>query len=104
MVRLSYVAAFDQLNVASHRRLLLLPILQFPLNPRVGNQPEKRHEDVKSGGNPWTDKGDGDSGEIKHKGKLTLSFPANGLRNKGVTTFIGDDNTFQDIIGGSCHQ
>src|SRR5262245_18829364 len=85
-------------------RLLFLLLLDFPLDPRVGNQPEKRGEHVQSGGNPWTNKREWDSGEIKHKREFTLPLASNGLRHKGVATFLGDDDALENIISNGCHQ
>jgi hypothetical protein len=83
---------------------LLFAVLQLPLDPRVRDQPEERDEDVQSGGNPWTNKREWDSGEIKHKREFTFPLPANGLRQKGVATFPGNDSALENNISDSSHQ
>ena len=83
---------------------LLFSVLQLPLDPRVRNQPEERGEHVQSGGNPWTNKRQRDSGEIKHKREFTFPLPANGLRQKRVATFPGNDSALQNNISDTCHQ
>jgi hypothetical protein len=81
----------------------LVAVLQFPLDPSVGNQPEERGEHVHSRSNPWTNKREWNGGDIKHKREFTLSLPANGPCHKGVATFLGNDSALKNNISNSCH-
>src|SRR6476620_4068422 len=84
--------------------VLLFAVLQFPLDPRVRNQPEERNEHIQCGGDPWTHKREWNGGEIKRSGEFTLPIRANSPCHKGVATFLGNDSPLENKIGDSCHQ
>src|SRR5215475_15597982 len=76
--------------------LLLVALLQFPLDPRVRNQPKECSEHVQSAGNPWTHKRKWDRDEVKRSGEFALSLPSNSLCHEGLATFLGNDGTLQN--------
>jgi len=83
---------------------LFFAVLQLPLNSRVRDQPEERGEHVQSGSNPRTNKREWDCDEIKQKREFTFPLLADGLRDKGVATFPGNDSTLENNISDSGHQ
>src|SRR5690242_21478196 len=57
----------------------------------------RSHQHVESAGDPWNDKGEWDSCEIKHKGEFSFPIPANGLRQKRFATFLRSEEHTSEL-------